>query len=234
MPESVDRPAPERTTTSPSATRSASASSPPSGRASTKGSAVTPAILPSDRRLRRRAGGDEVGHSSRDRWGVPVATPRPPPAEVSTVRAYLGRSPRTGGQDPPPLLPRSAGGELRVQPLEDLLVDPAQALGCEGALEEAPDAAGAVPGGPDPDGGDPGVGGDHRPGGDHGGVRVGLDERVAGRLGDDHELIADALGRRREPPMHARPVPATASVHAVVAELLGEHPASGALVVGEG
>src|SRR5215218_6862227 len=96
MPESVDRPAPERTTTSPSATRSASASMP--GPATAVGTAVTG------------------------------------PSSLAIVARAAG----------------SAGGQLGVQPLEDLVVHAAQALGRERALEEAADAAGPVPGRPDP------------------------------------------------------------------------------------
>lgn len=45
----------------------------------------------------------------------------------------------------------SARGDLRFEPVEDLLVDPAEALGRERLLEEPADAAGTLPGAIDPD-----------------------------------------------------------------------------------
>src|SRR3954468_5132819 len=119
MPESVERPAPERTTTSPSATRSASASRDPA-RCSTGGAAVT---APWSQPIRDRAG-------------------------------------------------RSGGAEFAVEPAEDLAVHALEALRREGALEEAADAARAVPGGAHPHGGAPVARGVDGPGGDHRGVGV--------------------------------------------------------------
>src|SRR6476661_1280738 len=115
MPESVDSPAPERTTTSPSATRSVSSSS-----------------------------------------GV---------AASCSMGAAVTRtsSPRTGDR-------AASSGEFALEPLQQLVVDPAQPLGREGAFEESADAAGPVPGGAYADRRGPGVGGVHGPGGDHRGV----------------------------------------------------------------
>src|SRR3712207_4369779 len=109
MPESVDRPAPVSTTTSPSATSPVRSSSVP-------GSAA--------------AGSTAVGTA--------VTPPRSPSPATRAVT--------------------SGGGDLAVEPAQQLLVDPAQPLRRERALEEAADAAGAVPGGARPDGGQPGVG----------------------------------------------------------------------------
>src|SRR4051795_3117845 len=145
MPESVDRPAPESTTTSPSATSPARSSRVP-------GSA---------------AAGSTAG-------GAAVTPPWAP-------------SPATGAA-------ASGGGDLAVEPAEQLVVHPAQPLRREGALEEAADAAGAVPGGAHPDGGQPGVGRVQRPGGHHRGAGVGLDQGVAVGLADLHQLVADPLG----------------------------------------
>src|SRR5918998_3508448 len=72
----------------------------------------------------------------------------------------------------------SGGSDLAVEPPQQLLVHPAQTLGREGALEEAADATGAVPGGAHPDGGQPGVSRVQRPGGHHRGAGVGLDQGV--------------------------------------------------------
>src|ERR671917_2246118 len=119
MPESVDRPAPVSTTTSPSATSPARSSRVPGSAAAAGSTAVGTAVTPP--------------------WSPSPAT----------------RAATSGGSD------------LAVEPPQQLLVHPAQTLGREGALEEAADATGAVPGGAHPDGGQPGVGGVQRPGGHH-------------------------------------------------------------------
>src|SRR3954454_22980133 len=98
MPESVHRPAPESTTTSPSATSPARSSRVP-------GSA---------------AAGSTAGGAA----GTPPWCPSPPPRTAT-----------------------SGGGAPASEPAEQLVVHPAQPLRREGALEEAADAAGAVPGG---------------------------------------------------------------------------------------
>src|SRR5829696_6950855 len=94
MPESVDRPAPEMTSARPSASRPASAETPPT----VAGAAVTAP------------------------WSLPE-----------------GRCARS-----------SAGGDRTLQPLHQRPMDAGQALRGEGALEEAADAAGPVPGGARP------------------------------------------------------------------------------------
>src|SRR3954466_6524255 len=131
MPESVESPAPERTTTSPSATRSASASTDP-----VRGSAVGAAVT--------------------GPWSLRIV-------------ARAARSPR---------------GEFSLEPVEDLAVHPAEALGREDALEETAAATPAVPGRPHVHGGGARVGRDDGPCGDHGGVGVGLDQPVGAGLGD--------------------------------------------------
>src|SRR3954454_15899689 len=98
MRDSVDRPAPESTTTSPSATSRASA----------------------------------------ERWSAPIGT---------VVGADVTRPSSPGSRR------RAAtSGELAVEPGQHLPVHPRQPLRREGALEEAADPAGALPGGPDPHG----------------------------------------------------------------------------------
>src|SRR3712207_1532326 len=184
MPESVDRPAPESTTTSPSATSAARSSRVP-------GSAA--------------AGSTAVGTAVTPPWSPSPAT-----------RAAT-----------------SGGGDLAVEPAQELLVHPAQPLGREGALEEAADAAGAVPGGADPDGGQPGVGRVQRPGGHHRGAGVGLDQGVGLGLADLDQLVADPLGGGGEAPGDAGARALAAGLDPVAAELLGEHAGARPLVVGE-
>src|SRR5919112_1446981 len=180
MPESVDRPAPDSTTTSPSATSPARASSEPGS--AVAGSTVT---------------GSAVGTAVTPPWCPCPAT----------------RAATSGGGD--------------------LAVEPAQPLGREGALEEAADAAGAVPGGADPDGGQPGVDRVQRPGGHHRGAGVGLDQGVGVGLADLDQLVADPLGGGGEAPGDAGARALAARLDPVAAELLGEHPGARPLVVGE-
>src|SRR5919107_3339158 len=184
MPESVDRPAPESTTTSPSATSAARSSRVP-------GSAA--------------AGSTAVGTAVTPPWSPSPAT----------------RAATSGGSD------------LAVEPPQQLLVHPAQTLGREGALEEAADATGAVPGGAHPDGGQPGVGGVQRPRGHHRRAGVGLDEGVGVGLADLDQLVAHPLGGGREAPGDAGARALAAGLDPVAAELLGEHAGAHALVVGE-
>src|SRR3712207_846582 len=129
MPESVDRPAPDRTRTSPSATRSASSSRP--------GTAVR--------------GGSTAGRAA-------LTGPWSPATATCAATS-------------------DDGGQLPLEPAEQVVVDPAQALGREGPLEEAADAPGAVPGGAHPHGAAVGAGRDDGPGGDHRRAGVALDER---------------------------------------------------------
>src|SRR5919206_3989718 len=184
MPESVDRPAPESTTTSPSATSAARSSRVP-------GSAA--------------AGSTAVGTAVTAPWSPSPAT----------------RAATSGGSD------------LPVEAAQQLLVHAAQPLGREGALEEAADATGPVPGGADPHGGQPGVGRVQRPGGHHRGAGVGLDQGVGVGLADLDQLVADALGRGGEAPGDAGARALAAGLDPVAAELFGEHAGARPLVVGE-
>src|ERR687893_744735 len=127
----------------------------------------------------------------------------------------------------------SGGGDLAVEAAQQVLVDPAQPLGREGALEEAADATGAAPGGTHPDGGQPGVGGVQRPGGHHRRAGVGLDEGVGVWLSDLDQLVAHPLGGGGEAPGDAGARALAAGLDPVAAELLGEHAGAHALVVGE-
>src|SRR3712207_1246974 len=171
MPESVDSPAPESTTVSPSATRPARASRVP-------GSAA--------------AGSTAVGTAVTPPWS---------PSSSS----------RAAG---------SGGGDLAVQPAQQVVVHAAQPLGRERALEEAADAAGAVPGGAHADGGQPGIGGVQRPGGHHRGAGVALDQGVGVGLADLDQLVAHPLGGGGEPPGDAGARALAAGLDPVVAELL--------------
>src|SRR5918994_5760267 len=127
----------------------------------------------------------------------------------------------------------SGGGDLAVQPAQEVLVHPAQALGRERALEEAADAAGAVPGGAHPDGGQPGVGRVQRPGGHHRRAGVALHEGVGVGLADLDELVAHPLGGGGEAPGDPGARALAAGLDPVAAELLGQHPRARPLVVGE-
>ncbi|CAG7653395.1 hypothetical protein SBRY_60134 [Actinacidiphila bryophytorum] len=129
---------------------------------------------------------------------------------------------------------RGAALDLGGERGQDRVVDPAEALGGEGALEEAADAGRTLPPG----------GGDHlaaaragrgdRPGGDEGGVAVGLDQLQRGGRGDVEQAVAHALAGGLQPPVHDGAGALAALAHLVLAELLRQHPAAGARVVGEG
>src|SRR5581483_7897352 len=68
---------------------------------------------------------------------------------VTADRPGAPRSTRTGEGGQRPRIPRDLLLGLGGQPGEHGVVDPAEALGREGLLEEAADAAGAVPDGGD-------------------------------------------------------------------------------------
>src|SRR3954452_5848117 len=161
MPESVDRPAPERTSASPSTSRSASAETP----STVRGAAVT------------------------GPWSLPGG---------GCARA-------------------SAGRDRALQPFQQGLVDPAEPLGRERALEEATDAACPGPGGPGAHAARPVVGRVDGPGGHHSRVRVALHQGAVAALGDEGVLLARPLGGGLQPPVHPGAAALPARVDPVLA-----------------